>query len=348
MTDLSLIVLTWNTRELVIECLDQLERELKDATGSGGFSAEVWVVDNGSRDGTAEAIRSRFPRVRLIVLPENVGFASGNNAGLTEVNGRIVCLLNSDVLIPRGALERCIDVFDGMPNVGAAGLQLLHPDGRLQNSIHAFPGFWSELCPTALAEWLFPKRFPSKRRPIRTTTSVPAVRGAVFFVRHEIIESVGMLCEDYFFFLEETDWCWRIREAGWDVVHVPDAQAIHSSGFSSKRIDPLRTRIEFHRSLYRFVHLRRGTREAAAVRWLRVTKVIGAGLLLSFAAPFGPRFRRRFRERWGLVAWHLRGCPREAGLSAMAAHAATLDADVQKREPPESMAISRSGRRDDR
>lgn len=340
MTDLSLIVLTWNTRELVIGCLDQLERELKDTAGSGGFSAEVWVVDNGSRDGTAEAIRARFPKVRLIALPENVGFASGNNAGLSQVKGRIVCLLNSDVLITRGALECCIDVFDEMPNVGAAGLQLLHPDGRLQNSIHAFPGFWSELCPTGLAEWLFPKRFPSKRRPIWKTTPVPAVRGAVLFVRHEIIESVGMLSEDYFFFLEETDWCWRIREAGWDVVHVPDAEAIHRSGFSSKRVDPLRTRIEFHRSLYRFVRLRRGAREAAAVRWLRVTKTIGAGLLLLFVAPFGSRFRRQFGERWGLVAWHLRGCPAEAGLSAMAAHAATLDADVQKREPPEPESFS--------
>ena len=342
MIDLSLIVLTWNTRELVLGCLEQLEREVKCTSG---LQVEIWVVDNGSQDGTAEAVRARFPDVRLLALPENVGFAAGNNAALAEVQGRIVCLINSDVLITHDALSRCVRVFGEMPDVGVAGLQLLHPDGRPQNSIHVFPGFWNELFPTFLSEWLFPKRFPSKRRPLRQVTPVAAIRGAVFFVRHETVKKVGMLSEDYFFFLEETDWCWQIREAGWQVVHVPGATAIHASGLSSKRVEPLRTRIEFHRSLYHFVRHRRGVGEAFFVRWLRLTKTVATGLSLVFLAPFGSRFRDRLHERWGLVAWHLRGRPSAAGLSGIGPITDTVDGKAQKRDspPPESLSQSMRG-----
>lgn len=314
--DLSIVVLTWNTRELVLQCLDGIDAELRgDATAD--LVIETFVVDNGSQDGTAEAVRDRHPWVQLIALPENVGYARGNNAAIASARGRVVLLLNSDVSIDRAAVLRCLEVLRQSPDAGAAGPHLVHVDGRPQNSMHPFPSFWTELLPSLWLETLWPQRFPSKRHLPRETRDVDAVRGAAFFVKREVIAQVGALAEDYFFFLEETDWCLRMRAAGWRVLFVPDARVVHRLGASSKRVDPLATRIEYHRSLYHFLRVHRGAATARAVRAIRVWKSLGSVALLGLAAPFSPNARRRGAERRGLLRWHHAGCPAEGGLASL-------------------------------
>jgi GT2 family glycosyltransferase len=303
--DLTVIVVNWNTRELILECLAALKGELE----AGAHSWEVIVVDNGSGDGSVEAVREHCPWAAVIDLHENLGYARANNLALARAHGRVALLLNSDARLCPGAVARCVAVLDGEPAVGAVGLQLLHPDGRLQNSIHAFP-----LVPTVLLELCLPGRFPSKRYRHALPLDVDAVLGAAFFVRRATIEAVGPLSEAYFFFLEETDWCWRMRQAGWRVLHVPDARAVHQGGASSKRQHPLETRIEFHRSLYRFVRTRRGRASLAGVVVVRLGKGFGGLLLAALASPFSQRQRARVHERLGLLGWHLRGCPPDAGL----------------------------------
>jgi hypothetical protein len=145
---------------------------------------------------------------------------------------------------------------------------------------------------------------------------VQAVKGAAFFVRREVVEQVGALCEDYFFFLEETDWCRRIRAAGWRVRLVPEARVVHLSGTSSKRRDPIRTRIEFHRSLYHFLRVHRGERAERWVRRLRIGRNVAAVVALCWLAPFSAHRRGRLAERWWLLVWHWRDRPGDWGLEA--------------------------------
>lgn len=315
--DLSVIVLSWNTRELLLRCLAALEQELGCLAQEGRVVAEILVVDNDSCDGSADAVAQRFPGARLIRLAENRGYAAGNNAALPLARGRIMLLLNSDALVMPGALEACIDALDGTPQAGAAGPQLLHSDGRLQNSIHAYPSLWTELFPTLLLELLLPRRFPSKRYPQRDPVDVDAVLGAALFVTREALESAGPMPEEYFFFLEETEWCWRIRRAGLRVLHVPGARVVHLSGASSKQKEPARTRIEFHRSLYHFLGVHRGGAVLAVAVGLRVTRGLLSLLLGCLLAPFSSRQRRRSCERWRLLRWHLRGCPEGWGLAPL-------------------------------
>ena len=317
MIDLSIIVPTWNTRALTLECLASLE----DRVGPGrsaGLLAEVIAVDNGSRDGTALALRQRFPWARVKALPTNRGFAAASNAGLAEMRGRHALLLNSDARVLPGALELCVDFLDAHPGVGALGPQLLHADGRPQSSVHAAPRVVSELLPRGLLEPLFRRRLGGVARGGDPPLEVEAVRGAALFVRGEVIREVGPLPEDYFFFLEETDWCRRIRGAGWRVVHLPAARVVHLSGASSKRVHPARTRIEYHRSLYRYFRQNRGPGSMAMVTSLRFAKSLFYVVSQAPLAAMGGRYRARWRVHRQVVGWHLRGCPASGGLAALA------------------------------
>ncbi|MEE9607707.1 MAG: glycosyltransferase family 2 protein [Myxococcota bacterium] len=317
--DLSVVVVTWNTRRLALECLEALERETERCRRRAPWiESEIAVVDNGSSDGTADAIRSRFPRARVVRLARNAGFAAGANAGLRRARGRVVLLLNSDTRVQPGALAACVGYLDRHPDVGIVGPQLLHSDGSRQNSVHHFPRLVAELLPKGLLQLLFRRRFPSQRwtradGPI----DVEAVSGAALFARRELVREVGPLSERYFFFLEETDWCWRARSSGWRVVHLPAARVVHHLGASSKRPHPALTRIEYHRSLYRFYRERRGSVSMAMVLSLRFAKAL---LYVVTQAPFAvvdSRRRRRWRAHCAVFAWHLRGCPASVGLQQL-------------------------------
>lgn len=313
MIDLSVVIVSFDTQKLLLECLASVEREVRRPIAM--LESEVIVVDNGSRDGSPRAVREAFPWVELIALEQNVGYARGNNVGLRRARGRVIALLNSDVVLMPGALECAIAALENHPDAGAAGIQLFHPDGRPQNSIHMAPSFVREIAPTWLLETLAPGRFPSKRRPAREPIEVEAVLGAALFVKRETLDRVGLLPEDYFFFLEETDWCWQMRREGFGILHVPGARAIHHSGASSKQKDPIATRIEYHRSLYHFLRKNRGAVSANAVRMVRIVKGLVVILPLTVLGLVSSRHRARLRGVSRLLRWHVNGCPASWGLS---------------------------------
>ncbi len=310
MTDLSIVIVTWNSLDVVVDCLESIEAVLHGNEGDR-LDTETILVDNGSADETVSTVRERFPWVRLIALPDNLGFAGGNNVGLREAKGRHMVLLNSDTIVLPGGFERCVSYLDANPEVGIVGPQLLNPDRTQQNSIHSEPSLLTEFLPIALLETCLPSRYPSKRYAHGAPIDVPAVLGAALFVRREVLEDVGLMPEDYFFFLEETDWCTRVRQAGWRVVHVPDAEVIHVFGASSKKKMPAATRIEFQRSLDHFFRKHRGRGQAAVVRAWRSLKAVLYVVIRAPAALLSERGLARWRGDREILRWILRGRPVE-------------------------------------
>ena len=299
---------------------------MRARSDTGRVETETILVDNGSADGTVEAVRERFPWVGIVALPANRGFAGGNNAGLARARGRYVCLLNNDTIVQPDCFEACVRHLDAHPEVGAVGPQLLHEDGSKQNSIHNFPTLLLELVPRGVLEVLAPHRYPSKRFAHDAALDVEAVLGACMVVRREVIDRIGPMPEDYFFFLEETDWFFAMRAAGHRVVHLPAARLVHLHGASTKKVVPLPTRIEYHRSLYHFFRKRRGRAQASMVVFLRVVKLLLALFALAPLALVSARERERWRQRAWILVWHLAGMPEAWGLAGVRAATPTASA----------------------
>ena len=312
MSDLSVVVVTWNGWTFLSECLASLDRAIRRPAT---LDLQVVVVDNGSEDGTCRELAARFPWAECIALPKNRGFAAGANAGLRRASGRHAVLLNNDTTVPAGALEACVAYIDAHPEVGVVGPQLRGPDGRKQNSVHNEPGLITEIVPGWLLQTVWPGRYPSKRQAPAGPVAVDAVLGACLVVRAEVLARVGLLPEDYFFFLEETDWCRAIRRAGWGVRHLPGVEVTHVHGATSKKRDPARTRIEYHRSLYRFFRKNRGPAAFGALLAVRLVKSTLHVIVGAPAALFSRKAREQWWARWRVLAWHLSGRPEGWGLA---------------------------------
>jgi len=242
--DISIIIVNWNTRALLKNCLSAIEDTVR------GLSLEVIVVDNASSDGSVEMLRESFPDVIVIENRENRGFGAANNQALRVMNGRYALLLNSDTVLREHAVERLFSFMQGHSEAAMACGQLLNADGSRQNSLAKFPGLVTLLMNTSLLEYLFPARFPSKRYNHKGPLEVDSCIGACLLVRKQAIDEVGMFDERYFFFFEETDWALAMRKAGWKSYLLPEAQIYHLQGQSIG--GNIRSRVEFYRSRYQF------------------------------------------------------------------------------------------------
>ncbi|MBM4348311.1 MAG: glycosyltransferase family 2 protein [Deltaproteobacteria bacterium] len=312
--DLSIIIVNWNTRDLLIQCLKSLKQILER------LKIEIFVVDNGSMDGSLEMVRAEFPEVILIDNPSNLGFARANNQALRLSKGKYTLLLNPDTQVKEGAIETLKAFMDIHPKAGVIGAQLLNSDGSKQNSIANFPSLATELLNKSLLRRLFPEQFPGKESTYSMPIEVDSVIGACLMVRREAMKQVGLLDEDYFLFLEETDWCYRIRRAGWKIYHHPRAEVYHFQGKSAEK-DKKRAKVEYYRSRYQFFKKNRGVGQWFILLiglLIRLSiELLSMALVCILTGFTVKRWRSKFFNYAYLLGWHLKGCPESMGLKPL-------------------------------
>ncbi len=265
----SIIIVSWNTRELLARCLEHARE------AASGLDHEIIVVDNASSDGSPELVRSQFPDVRLIQAPENLGFARGNNLGISAAAGELVLLLNSDAFLHAGALHAMLNAFGPDPRLGILGPQLSYPDGSPQLSHGPLPTLASEISSLLGLDKFSAKPTPSPSGP-GGWTPTGWVKGACLMARRSTLDEIGLFDERFFFFSEEVDLCARARQAGWQVGFLPGQQVVHLEGASTGQTPERVLRLYHAKGLYFDKHS--GARDrriflaaARLVTWLKVT-----------------------------------------------------------------------------
>jgi hypothetical protein len=232
--DLSVVIVSWNVRELLRDCLRSVEQ------GWGELAIEVIVVDSASIDGSPAMVTAEFPWVTVLACAENVGFPRGNNMGIAKAHGRYILLLNPDTVVHGNALAAMTHYLDNHPDAGVVGAQLLNEDGSVQSSRRRFPTLTTAFFESTWLQPWAPRRLLEHYYvldvPDNQTADVDWLMGACLMTRREVVEQVGGLDEAYFMYSEELDWCRRIKDAGWRVVYLPEAQVTHYQGKSSEQV----------------------------------------------------------------------------------------------------------------
>ena len=235
--DLSIVIVSWNTCRLLDECLDSVRQELALQRKKMNLRAEVFVVDNGSTDGSVEMVHSRYPEVALIANSHNPGFAGANNQALVAARGRYSLLLNPDTVVLPDGFGALVRFMDDHPHAGAAGSRLLNADRTLQPSCSPAPTLARELWRMFHIDWLYPYgEYDMRRWPLTEPRPVDSVQGAAMLVRRSTQDQVGLLDAGYFMYSEEVDWCTRIKRAGWEIYWVPSSQIVHYGGQSARQV----------------------------------------------------------------------------------------------------------------
>jgi N-acetylglucosaminyl-diphospho-decaprenol L-rhamnosyltransferase len=234
---LSIVIVSWNTRELLARCLESLATRPGDSLDSGGrASTEILVVDNASRDGSAEHVREQFPGVRLIANTANVGFAAACNQAMRVANGEFVVLLNSDAQVEFAALNVLVHFMETYPTVGAAGPMLVDVSGARQTSCSPAPTLLREVWRLFHLDALWPYAvYRMHQWPTDRARAVDTAQGACLILRRSALDHVGRLDERFFIYSEEVDLCQRLRQAGWGVYWVPEARVLHHGGQSTRQ-----------------------------------------------------------------------------------------------------------------
>jgi len=253
--DLSIIIVSWNTCDLLAQCLASI---LNETNRSPHLNAETWVVDNSSTDDSVQMLLQQFPWVRLIANRVNVGFAQANNQAIRRSLGRHVLLLNPDTEVLPGALQTLVDFIQRHPEAGAVGPLILNPDSTLQSSCNPMPTLWREFWRLMCLDSLLPQSvYREEHWDLTVAHEVEVIQGNCLLIQREVILAIGLLDERYFMFTEEVDLCYRLLQQRWSIYWLPTARIIHYGGQSTRRV----TRemfMELYRSKLLFFRKTRG------------------------------------------------------------------------------------------
>lgn len=267
--DLSIIVVTYNSGAIVIDCLASV------FAACAGLAAEVIVVDNCSQDGTPERVRARFPQVQLIANADNRGFAAANNVGLAAASGRYLLLLNPDVIVEPGALKTMLAYLDAQRTVGIVGPRTTTGAGRIARSANGgytpltiLRQFWG------LDALLPPDVWQRQAETAREPFAAAWLQASCLLFRREVYAAIGGLDEGFFMFCEEPDFCERAAQAGWPTIYLPQAKIMHFESTTVSRYPLLKMR-HYHLSP---LHYFRKRRRRAAVYLLKLGFIAELGV----------------------------------------------------------------------
>jgi GT2 family glycosyltransferase len=272
LVDLTVSIVSNDNRELVLECIDSVYRT------AGGLRLEIIVVENASRDGSAEAIRARFPGVVLIENTVKEGFSANHNKAIRVATGEFIFILNDDTVVHEGTLPLMVGFLRADPEAGAVGGSLVYPDGTPQYTGKARPTLLAAAMVSLGLHRLFPRnpvtaKYYNRKDSYSGSEEVESINGAALMVRRSMLDKVGLLDEGFFLYCEDVDWCIRMREAGYRLYYLPEAKITHYRGASTKGRRMVGI---YHRSLLRFYRKHYAARHSFVVNaaaysaiWLR-------------------------------------------------------------------------------
>lgn len=233
--DLSVIIVSYNVRDFLKQCLVSVHNSLED------IDYEVFVVDNKSNDGSYDMVKAEFPRVFLAGNSVNRGFSAANNQAIQKASGRYILLLNPDTIVNKNALRSCISFMDKHPDAGAVGVRMINGEGRfLPESRRALPAPRTAFFKMTGMAWLFPKsglfnRYYLGHLDEMAASQSEVVAGAFMFLRSEAVRKTGLLDEDFFMFGEDIDYSYRLIKSGYNNYYYPEAEIVHFKGESTKK-----------------------------------------------------------------------------------------------------------------
>lgn len=280
--DVSVLVVSWNTCEILQNCLQSIYDQTKN------ISFEVIVIDNCSSDGSAKMVRTVFPRATLIENNGNSGFAKANNQGMAIAKGKYVLLLNPDTVVLEGAIQKAFSYAEDHVGAAVVGCQVWLNEEEIQQTCFAFPSVWGILVMKLGLRRLFPRSrvfgwidygdWDRKKERV-----VDVVSGMFMLVRQTAIDQVGVMDEDYFIYAEETDWCCRFHRAGWQCLFTPIARIIHLDG-GNKSTDLVKTKmyVQMQKSILIYLRKQRGR-----LSWCTAKGIYIFSMLLRYVCNLG-------------------------------------------------------------
>ncbi len=229
--DISVILVSYNTKEMTKKALNDLFASV------GDIKMEVLIIDNASKDGSAEMLLREYPQIKLIENTQNVGFGRANNQALPLLSGQYVLLLNTDAFVQTDTLYKTMQYMEAHPTCGMLGVKLLGRDGALQPSCRYFPTAWNIFLERTNLKKLFKntKLIDDMSWDHNSVRSCDWVPGCYALIRKEVIDQVGLFDPRYFLYYEEVDHCLAAKRAGWEVVYFPDTTVVHIGGESAKQ-----------------------------------------------------------------------------------------------------------------
>jgi GT2 family glycosyltransferase len=233
--DVSIVIVAWNVRELLHNCLKSVYDETK------GVDFEVIYVDNASRDGSVEMVRKKFQEVKIVQNEKNEGFIKANNQAIEIANGKYVLLLNSDTVVLDNAIAKTVKFADAHPETAVVGCKVLNADGTLQRNCFMYPSVLNMFLSATYLYKIFPgSRFFGRQEMtwwnFNDVREVETVCGCFSLVRKEAIKQVGLMDYTYFVYGDDTDWCYRFKKHGWKIMFTPDPEIIHFRGQTTKQM----------------------------------------------------------------------------------------------------------------
>lgn len=286
---LSIIILSYNTRQLLKNCLKSVFGTIKK------LKSEVIVVDNHSSDDSVPMVKKEFPQAKLIANQQNLGFSRGNNQGIKKARGEYILLLNSDTIVQSGALSKMANYLKEHPRVGVVGCRLLNQDGSPQLSAGGFPSLLTCAIMLFWEHWHTSARVRGSFAQIK---QVDWVMGAAMMIRKSVLDQVGLLDEKIFMYMEEIELCYRIKKVGGEVVFYPQAEITHL-GRGSSRTGKKEPILNIYKGLVYFFQKHRSPFELIILRLMLKTKAL---LALSWGYLKNDQY---LKETYG-QAWWLR------------------------------------------